>query len=108
MALGSSSGIPPFTKLAIVAQIPRDAGRPKQSRLRGLAFVDRSHRSGGLFLRLVASVRAEKNVSFTRCRWLLEHNRTFVRTCILNDVVARSQGRRCNTNRNDRSEEQLR
>ena len=70
--------------------------------LRGLAFVDRSHRGRGLAPRLVASVRAEENERFTRCGRLLEHNRTFVRFCILNHVETRSQGGRRNANRNDR------
>ena len=71
--------------------------------LRGLAFVDRSHRGRGLALCLVASVRAEENERFTRCRRLLEHNRTFVGFCILNHVETRSRGGRGNANRNDRS-----
>ena len=74
-----------------------------EQELRGLAFVDRSHRGRGLALRLVASISSEENEIFARGRRLLENNHAFVRFCILNDVVACGQGRRRETNRGDRS-----
>ena len=71
--------------------------------LRGLAFVDRSHRGRGLGLRLVDSAVTDENESFALFGRFLGHDHAFVRFRVLNDIEASSQGGRRHTNREDRS-----